>query len=206
MSLRPNYSRTVQLLSEPIVLESLAQLARSLGVAEPDIDGVLRSTHGSASGALIRADGLGLPCFGTDFDEPADTRGLESTQVPPEDPIGFVCWLHRIAARRAVRVARPAWIMAWQGLRPEDSPLAWAPAREASGSTAVDEADGRRADVLAAALRSAREDVVRQMETTETGSVLRSLGRFIGRGIAPPLLAKLAMLAVLVAALLLGRT
>lgn len=106
--LTPEGSRRCQLLSEPVVLESIANLANHVGVPVHLVDFVVHATRRTAYGALLRASSE-LPPFGADIDDTPERGRRDPIGNPPEDDIGFLCWLHGIESRKAARYARPLW-------------------------------------------------------------------------------------------------
>lgn len=149
MNTLPALSRSIQLLSDPVVLSSLESLARTLGVRPSEVEAVVHDARRTAIGAIAQAE-RSTPPFGADFEEMADPGGPEPIPVPPADPVGFVCWLHAIAGRKAVRRARPAWIEAWQGASGDGSGAEW-------NGLKADGSDGRRSAAAGAMLDAARE-------------------------------------------------
>jgi hypothetical protein len=194
MTLPPDFSRTAQLLSEPSVVASLENLARSLGVPFDAIPDVVRDTQRTARGALVRVQRSGPAPFGADLDETPDVGWLDPVRDPPEDPIRFVCWLHEIASRKAVRRARPAWIEAWRGPDADEPPLAFAQPERDEGSGSRDRAANSDEDALATERRVRREDTALELK----GETLWDDEAWGARRITP-LLQKLATFAVVVA-------
>jgi hypothetical protein len=104
-------TRRDQLLSEPVLLDAITNLARTMGVPEGEIPRVVRVTQKLASDAVVgRTPGqvseldLGSPGL----------RPLEPIPAPPLDELAFVAWLLAIGTRCAARVARVAWIEEWR--------------------------------------------------------------------------------------------
>jgi hypothetical protein len=96
-------SHRVQLLSEPAVLSSIATLARHIGVPPHEAQEVVYATQRIAGDALRRDEAF--PPVALPEGDPAS-----AVLDPPADDLAFLCWLHFIAGREAVRRARPSWV------------------------------------------------------------------------------------------------
>jgi hypothetical protein len=106
------FSSSAEILNDPDILASLEARARALGVPSDQVDAVVAETQRTAFGALARAAD-GVTPFGTDFGEMTDARDTEADLHPPETTVAFVCWVHVLLSRKAVRRTRTAWKRAW---------------------------------------------------------------------------------------------
>ena len=146
-----NHLRTAQLLNTPHVLASLAASARVLGVPAAEVGDVVAEARKAALSALTKTTD-GVPLFGVDFDEMTAPRDVEPDLHPPGDVIAFVCWLHVLLNRRAVKRARPAWTLAQRDSSPPAPFVAQAQPQEdaadgAYTAWAVDPAQAARPDI-----------------------------------------------------------